>query len=220
LDYKKEEYLTFLSYEVFPKIREERLANRVDIFVEEEAFAVADAFPYLQKAKKLGFQLTVHANQFSSGGAFLACKLGARSADHLENLDDEELRTLAQSETSAVILPGASIGLGMQFAPARKLLDAGASLAIATDWNPGSAPMGDLLTQASILMTYEKLNSAEVFSGITFRAAHALGLNDRGRIEKGLTADLVAYPTNDYREILYHQGQMKPLAVWKKGKIV
>jgi imidazolonepropionase len=102
--------------------------------------------------------------------------------------------------------------------PARKLLDAGAILAIASDWNPGSAPMGDLLCGAALFGIYEKLSAAEIFSALTFRAAKALNLNDRGRIEKNLLADFQLYATNDFREILYHQGKMKPFAVYKNGE--
>ena len=92
------------------------------------------------------------------GGSKVAVAFGARSADHLEASGDAEIQLLAKSNTIAVALPGASIGLGCAFTPARKLLDAGAALAIGSDWNPGSAPMGDLLAQASILATFEKLN--------------------------------------------------------------
>ena len=146
--------------------------------------------------------------------------LGARSADHLEASGDLEIALLANSSTVAVALPGASIGLGMAFTPARKLLDQGASLAIASDWNPGSAPMGDLLAEASILATFEKLTTAEVFAGLTFRAAAALGLTDRGKLTPGQLADFILFPTADYREILYQQGKMKPVGVWKKGENV
>jgi imidazolonepropionase len=111
-------------------------------------------------------------------------------------------------------LPGASLGLGIPFAPARKLLDAGCCLAIASDWNPGSAPMGDLLLQASLLSIYEKLNFAETIAGLTFRAANALGLRDRGVLAPGMRADMIAFPVNDFRDILYHQGKMKPFSVW------
>jgi len=93
------------------------------------------------------------------------------------------------------------------------LLDAGICLAIASDWNPGSAPMGDLLMQAAVMSAAEKLNTAEVFTGLTFRAAKALRLNDRGILAPGMRADMQAYPINDYREILYHQGKLKPLII-------
>ena len=117
-------------------------------------------------------------------------------------------------------LPGATLGLGCSFAPARKLLDAGASLAIASDHNPGSAPMGDLLSQAAILGAFEKLTNAEVLSGITVRAAAALGLKDRGILSKGYLADFIAFKTEDFREILYHQGSLKPDKVWKAGNLI
>lgn len=220
LDYNKEEYLTFLSYEVFPKLKEENLTNRVDIFVEEEAFSTDLAFPYLQKAKAQGFDITLHANQFTEGGTYLAAKLGARSADHLEHIDEEEIAALAKSSTVAVALPGASIGLGMSFTPARKILDQGASLAIATDWNPGSAPQGDLLTQAALLATYEKLSAAEVFAAVTYRAAAALGLQNKGRLTNRFDADLAIYPVGDHRDILYHMGSVRPSGTYVRGENV
>ena len=172
---------------------------------------------YLSDAKKLGFDITIHADQFTTGGSELAVKLGALSADHLEASTEREIDMLAQSDVVSVALPGASLGLGMQFTPARKLLDAGASLAISTDWNPGSAPMGDLLVQASLLGIYEKLSSAELLAGITFRAAKALGLSDRGRLSVGFQADMIAFPVKDYRDVFYNQGRVKPSMVWKKG---
>lgn len=212
------EYLQLLVDEVFPIIQENAWANRVDIFTEQTAFSIEDSREYLQKAKEFGFELTVHADQFTSGSSIMAVELGALSVDHLEFSGQKEIKAIADSNTVAVALPGASIGLGMQFTPARKLLDAGACLGIASDWNPGSAPMGDLLTQASILATYENLSMAEVLSGITFRAAKALNLMDRGKIEKGLQADFVSFPTDDFRDIIYFQGQLKPNQVWLAGE--
>ena len=212
------EYLQLLVDEVFPIIQENDWSNRVDIFTEQTAFSIEDSREYLQKAKELGFELTVHADQFTAGSSIMAVELGAVSVDHLEFSGEKEIKAIADSNTVAVALPGASIGLGMQFTPARKLLDAGACLGIASDWNPGSAPMGDLLTQASILATYENLSMAEVLSGITFRAAKALNLMDRGKIEKGLQADFVSFPTDDFRDIIYYQGQLKPNQVWLAGE--
>lgn len=212
------EYLQLLVDEVFPIIQENAWANRVDIFTEQTAFSIEDSREYLQKAKEFGFELTVHADQFTAGSSIMAVELGALSVDHLEFSGQKEIKAIADSNTVAVALPGASIGLGMQFTPARKLLDAGACLGIASDWNPGSAPMGDLLTQASILATYENLSMAEVLSGITFRAAKALNLIDRGKIEKGLQADFVSFPTDDFRDIIYYQGQLKPNQVWLAGE--
>jgi imidazolonepropionase len=212
------EYLEYVLNNLLPKIRKENLANRVDIFIEESAFNPTNSTCYLRVAKQMGFDVTVHADQFTTGGSEVAVNVGAVSADHLEASGEKGIKLIAASETVAVALPGASIGLGMDFAPARKLLNAGASLAIASDWNPGSAPMGDLLMQAAVLSTYEKLTTAEVFAGLTTRAAKALNLHDRGSLEKGKLADFQAYICNDYREILYHQGKLKPGMVWKKSE--
>ncbi|MFK7934472.1 MAG: amidohydrolase family protein, partial [Saprospiraceae bacterium] len=133
---------------------------------------------------------------------------------------EKEIQLLAKSNVISVALPGATLGLGCPFTPARKILDAGGALAIASDWNPGSAPMGDLLTQAAILGTFEKLSNAEVLAGITFRAAAALRLSDRGCLERGKIADFCVFPTTHYNEILYQQGQLKPSQVWKNGSQV
>lgn len=211
------EYLEMIAAELFPILKKEKLTNRIDAFVEKSAFSPEEISPYFHKAKNSGFDLTVHADQFTTGGSAVAIKFGALSADHLEASSEKEIQELAQSDTISVALPGASLGLGCTFTPARKILDRGGSLAIASDWNPGSAPMGDLLAQASILATFEKLSTAEVFAGISFRAAGALGLNDRGKITPGYLADLILFPTCDYREILYQQGKLKPEIVWKKG---
>lgn len=213
----KEAYLNHLIKDLFPMIEREQLCTRIDAFVEQTAFSVKEARSYLQKAKDYGWDVTIHADQFTAGGAQLAVDIGAVSADHLEASTQAGIQALAGSSTVATVLPGASIGLGMHFAPARRLLDAGCCVAIASDWNPGSAPMGNLLTQAAILGAYEKLSIAETLAGLTCRAAQALALTGLGKIEAGCMADFQAYAVNDYREIFYHQGQIKPATVWKKG---
>lgn len=214
------EYLQWIVSELLPVLQQEQLSNRVDIFIEETAFSASAAAAFLQQAMQQGFVATVHADQFSAGGAAVAVNAGALSADHLEASSEKEIALLANSNTVAVVLPGASLGLGMQYAPARKLLNAGASVAIASDWNPGSAPMGDLLIQAAVMSAAEKLSTAEVLAALTVRAAPALQLKDAGQLIAGYAADLQAYPTSDYRDILYYQGKMKPAMVWKKGELV
>ena len=215
-----EDYLNYLVTNLFPVLQSEKLTNRIDAFIETSAFSASEIAPYLQSAKELGFDITIHADQFTTSGSEIAVQYGALSADHLEASGDKEIELLAESKTIAVALPGASVGLGYAFAPARKILDKGGALAIASDWNPGSAPMGDLICQASILATFEKLTTAEVFAGITFRAAAALNLFDRGRLIAGNKADFVLYPSTDYRDILYYQGSLRPSQVWKSGKLV
>ncbi|WP_282049132.1 imidazolonepropionase [Maribacter aquivivus] len=219
-DGSETEYLKMISEELFPILKEEKLANRIDAFIEQSAFSADDIQAYFSKASEMNFDITVHADQFSAGGSKVAVEFNAVSADHLEASGDTEIGLLAQSDTISVALPGASIGLGCGFTPARKLLDAGAALAIASDHNPGSAPMGDLLTQASILGTFQKLTNAEVLAGITFRAAAALKLEDRGKLEAGLLADLAVFHSDNYQDILYNQGNLKPCMVWKNGALV
>lgn len=211
-------YLHWMGDVLLPIVKRESLASRVDAFVDDVAFKPALAHDFLVRAKAMGFDLTLHADQFSAGGSALAVALGAVSADHLEASGEREIEALAKSDVVAVALPGASLGLGCAFAPARKLLDAGAKVAIASDWNPGSAPMGDLLMQASVLGAFQKLSNAEVWSAITFRAAHALRLADRGVLDNGAKADIMSFAVADYREITYWQGKLKPSIVWKNGK--
>lgn len=212
-----EAYLQMLIDELLPRIKKEKLSKRVDIFVEKSAFGVEESRYFLEKAKEMGFEITVHANQFTTGGSQLAVDLEAASADHLEASGEKEVKSLAQSNVVAVALPGASLGLGDKFTPARKLLDAGGVLAIASDWNPGSAPMGKLLTQASILGVFEQLSMAEVLAAITVRGARALRINNRGVLAKGYLADMVAFPCKQFAEILYRQGALEPVSVWKRG---
>lgn len=217
-DGSSEDYLNYIIDEILPKVKEENLATRVDIFIEKSAFQPEESKIFLEKAKQLGFQITVHADQFTPGSSRIAVEVGAKSADHLEATIDQDIELLANSNTVAIALPGASLGLGEPFSPARKILDKGGIMAIATDWNPGSAPMGNLITQASVLATYQKLTTAEVLSAITFRAAFALDLQDRGIIAEGKKADFITYETNNFQNILYHQGSLKAKSIYINGE--
>lgn len=214
-----EAYLKLMVNELLPVIKDEQLAHRVDAFIEKSAFSATQILPYFKQAKAMGFDITVHADQFTTSGTAVAVAVGASSADHLEHSTGKEIALLAHSNVAAVALPGASLGLGCPFAPARKLLDAGCSLAIATDWNPGSAPMGNLMLQASVLASFEKLTNAELLAGITCRAAAALGFTDRGVLAPGYRADFVVYDAVSYQEIPYHQGSLQPVQVWKNGRV-
>lgn len=213
-----EEYLQYILDEILPRVKEEDLAKRVDIFIEKSAFQPEESRKFLERAKEMGFEITVHADQFTSGSSRIAVEVNAFSADHLEATIDEDIESLAKSETVAVALPGASLGLGEPFAPARKILDKNGILAIASDWNPGSAPMGNLIAQASILATFQKLTTAEVLAGITFRAAKALNLTDRGILKKGMKADFVVYETDNFQNILYNQGSLVASEVYIDGE--
>ena len=211
-------YLQYILTEILPKVKQENLAKRVDVFIEKSAFQPEESRKFLEKAKDLGFEITVHADQFTAGSSRIAVEVGAVSADHLEATIDEDIEFLANSETVAVALPGASLGLGEPFTPARKILDHNGILAIASDWNPGSAPMGNLITQASILATFQKLTTAEVLAGITFRAAKALNFTDRGILKKGMKADFVVFETDNFQNILYNQGSLVASEVYIDGE--
>ena len=211
-------YLQYILTEILPKVKQENLSKRVDIFIEKSAFQPEESRKFLEKAKEMGFEITVHADQFTAGSSRIAVEVGAVSADHLEATIDEDIEFLAKSEIVAVALPGASLGLGEPFTPARKILDKNGILAIASDWNPGSAPMGNLITQASILATYQKLSTAEVLAGITFRAAKALNFTDRGILKKGMKADFVVFETNNFQNILYNQGSLVASEVYIDGE--
>ncbi|WP_048919892.1 imidazolonepropionase [Rufibacter radiotolerans] len=214
------EYLNTVLEQLLPQVKERQLAQRVDIFIEDTAFSEAEALDYLQSAQTLGFEVTVHADQFSTGGSKVAAAVHAASADHLEASGPEEITLLREAGVVATVLPGASLGLGMAFAPARQMLDGGLCVAIASDWNPGSAPMGDLLLQAAVLGASQKLTTAETLAGITSRAAHALRLPDRGTLSPGMLADMIAFSTHNYQEILYQQGKLKPARIYKRGKVL
>ncbi|RMZ58067.1 imidazolonepropionase [Chryseobacterium nematophagum] len=212
-----QDYLHYILTDILPIVKQENLAKRVDIFIEKSAFQMEESKLFLLETKNLGFEITVHADQFTPGSSRVAVEVGAKSADHLEATIDEDIDFIATSNTVATALPGASLGLGEKFTPARKLLDAGAIVAIASDWNPGSAPMGNLITQASILATYEKLTTAEVLAGITFRSAYALGLEERGKLESGYKADFITFKTNNFQNVLYHQGSLKAENIYIDG---
>lgn len=215
-----EQYLTDLVSHLFPILKREGLTSRIDAFVEQSAFSVKEIQPYLQCAKEMGFTITLHADQFTTGGSQLACSLEAISADHLEASTEKEIQLLGTASTTAVALPGASLGLGMEFAPCRKLLDAGATLAIASDWNPGSAPMGQLMTQATILASAQKLTNTELFASLTFRSAKALDLTDRGTLIPGSRANFNVYKTDSIHAIPYFQGALLPKQVWANGQLI
>ena len=207
-------YLAHLEAELLPVLAK-AAPTRIDAFAEPSTFWGEPLERYLRAAKAYRLPRTLHADQFTPGGAVLACRLGAQSADHLEHVDGAGIAALAAAATAAdptiaVALPGASLGLGEPHAPARRLLDAGASVAIASDWNPGSAPQGQLLAQATVLAAAEKLTNAEVLAGLTYRAARALGLADRGTLAAGQRAHVSLWPTDDYRAITWHMGSLYP----------
>ena len=199
-------YLDFALGEVLPEAA--AIAEAADVFLERGAFDATQARRYLTACRDAGLVLRLHADQFTEQGAVpLAIELGARSVDHLEATGDDGVRALAASDVVAVVLPASALFLGRPMPPARALVDAGAAVALATDFNPGSAFCESLPLCCSLAATQLKLAPAEALSACTVNAAHVLGRADRiGRIAPGYRADLVLLDAPDWRYLAYHLG--------------
>jgi imidazolonepropionase len=210
-------YLDFALAEVLPDAA--RLAEAADVFLERGAFDAAQARRYLTACRDAGLALRIHGDQFSEQGAIpLAVELGARSVDHLEVTGEDGIRALAASDVVGVLLPVSALFLGRPMAPARALVDAGATVALATDFNPGSAFCESLPIVCSLAATQLKLSPAEALAACTVNAAHVLGRSDRkGRIAPGYDADLVLLDAPDWRYLAYHLGGNHVAAVVTGG---
>jgi len=201
-----DEYLDFALAEVLPEAAQ--LAEAADVFVERGAFDAAQARRFLEACRDAGLRLRLHGDQFTEGGAIpLAVELGAASVDHLEATGEEGARRLAASDVTGVLLPASALFLGRPMPPARALVDAGAAVALATDFNPGSAFCESLPLVCSLAATELKLSPAEALTACTVNAAHVLGRAEGlGRIAPGYRADLVLLDAPDWRYLAYHLG--------------
>lgn len=223
-------YIALVCEEMLPAVaawRNDSLFNALgvpvfnDVFCEQGVFDLAQSRRVLEAGLKIGLRPKIHADEFVSlGGARLAVELGAISADHLDATPPEEMTMLAASQTIAVLLPGVNFHLGSRhFARARRWVEAGAAIALATDFNPGSAPILSLPLVMAIACRYQRLTPAEALNAITLNAAHALGLGDRlGSLEVGKQADLLIVDAPDYRHLAYWLGDNPVAAVFKAGK--
>jgi imidazolonepropionase len=216
-------YVDWMCAEVMPKIARYKLAQFADIYCDLGAFSLMQARRYLAHARQLGLGLKIHAEQFSRTGATqLAVELGAASADHLEQAAEEDIRALAQSNTVATLLPGAVFHLGLScYPPARALIEAGAAVALATDFNPGTSPTFSMAMVLSLACTRMRMSPAETISAATINAAHALGRpHCIGSLEPGKQADLIVLDISDYRELPYYFGTNMVRLTIKRGEIV
>jgi imidazolonepropionase len=217
---RRADYVRLLVEEMLPAVMRERLARCCDVFCEPSVFSVAEARAVLEAAQRGGLALKLHADELEgSGGAELAAELGALSADHLAGISDAGVRALAASDTVAVLLPATMsfLGKGRQ-APARRLVEAGAAIALATDFNPGSSPTIGLPLVMSLGVSQLGLRHAETVLAVTVNAAAALGLaGDRGQVSPGFAADLVACAVTDWREVAYWVGANLVTDVWTAG---
>ena len=195
----------------------------VDVFCDEGAFTLEQARRILEAAKALGMGLKIHADEFSPlGGTRLAVELGAISADHLVCTPDEEIELLAKSDTIAVALPGTPFGLGhRQYTPARRIIDAGGALALATDLNPGTCWCESMQFIVALACRYMAMTPAEAVAAATINAAHAIGLGDEvGSLEAGKRADIIVLDAPDYRHLAYRFGTNLVEAVIKRGQLL
>jgi imidazolonepropionase len=213
-------YVDFLLAEVLPEAA--TLADAADVFLERGAFDAAQARRYLEACSDAGLALRLHGDQFTESGAVpLAIELGARSVDHLEATRPAGVEALAASEVVGVLLPGSALFLDRPMPPARALVDAGAAIALATDFNPGSSFTTSLPLIASLACTQLHLAPEEVLAAMTVNAAHVLGCaGTRGRIAPGMRADLTLLDAPDWRYLAYHLAGDVVAAVVRDGALV
>jgi imidazolonepropionase len=213
-------YLEFALSEVLPHAAQ--LAEFADVFLERGAFDADQARRYLLACRDAGLAVRLHGDQFTESGAIpLAVELRARSVDHLEATGDEGVRALAGSDVIGVLLPVSALFLGRPMPPARALVDAGAAIALATDFNPGSAFAESLPLVCSLACTQLRLSPAEALGACTVNAAHVLGRGDRvGRLAPGYRADVVLLDAPDWRYLAYHLGGEVVSTVVREGTVV
>jgi imidazolonepropionase len=212
-------YLDFLLRDVLPDAV--RLAEAADVFLERGAFDAEQARRYLTACRSAGLHLRLHGDQFTESGAIsLAIELGARSVDHLESTGRDGIASLAESDVIGVLLPASALFLGRPMPPARALVDAGAAVALATDFNPGSAYCESLPLVCSLAATQLQLAPEESLAACTVNAAHILARSDRkGRLEPGFDADVVLVADDDWRHLAYHLGGDVVHSVIRGGRI-
>ena len=195
----------------------------VDVFCEKNAFSLEQSKKILETAKRMGFGLKAHVDEFTNlGCAKLAIELGATSIDHLDATSDEEIALLAESDTIGIVTPTVNFNLGsLHFADARKMIDAGCAIAVSTDYNPGSAPCPSQPLAMAIACRYQKLTPSEAFNAATINSAFAVGLgNSVGSLEVGKRADVLILDTSDYRQIAYEFGANFIKNIIKQGKMI
>jgi imidazolonepropionase len=215
-------YVHLLVDEMLPEIARCRLARFCDVFCEVGAFSLTETETILTKARELGFGLKLHADELSPlGGAELAARMGAASADHLLCITEAGIEAMARSETVATLLPGTAFFLGMNYAPARKLIDRGVRVALASDCNPGTCPTENLPLIGVMACTQMKMLPSEVLTALTRHGAKAVDCPERlGSIEVGKQADLIICDVPDYRQLFYHFGVNHVWRVIKRGRVV
>lgn len=220
---RKNNYLDLLTKEIIPEVAERKLAVFCDVFCEKGVFNLEESEKILETAKKYGLKPRLHADQLSSfGGAQLAAKVKAISADHLEKISDQGIEMLKKAGVIAILLPGATFGLGLrEYAPARKMIDSGLALALATDFNPGSSMTESMPMILSLSCLMMRMTPAEAITASTINSAYAVDKGDViGSLKPDKKADLIIWEVENYKSIPYHFGVNLVHQVIKDGKVV
>lgn len=218
----REGYIELITKKMIPHIAKNNLAVFCDAFCEKTAFSSDEVDIIFSTAKKSGMELKLHTEQFNViGGLDIALRHDAVSVDHLEVMSEKDILNLGKSETTAVLLPGVSFFLNYGFAPARKLIEAGAIIALATDYNPGSSHIADLNLIMSIACLKMGMTIEETISAVTINAAKALNKNNEiGSIEPGKKADFAVLDTKEYADIVYQVGKNINFMTIKNGNVI
>lgn len=220
---EKETYIDQIVNEMIPAVAEEKLADYIDVFCEHGFFSEEETERIVEQGKKYGMIPRIHANQLNrSGGVRVGVKTGAISVDHLENIGDEEIQLLMNSTTMPVTLPGAAFFLNLPFTPARKMIDAGLPMAIASDYNPGSAPSGNMPLMISLACIKMKMTPEEVINAVTVNTAYTLGLSATlGTISVGKIANVfITKSLSSLASIPYSFGSNPVSQVILNGKLI
>jgi imidazolonepropionase len=220
---RKDDYIKLIIQEILPQVKQERLAEFFDVFCEEDVYSVEESRRLIQAAREAGFKIRIHADEFSPlGGAQLAAEQGASSADHLINITDEGIQVLSQSATAATLLPAVPFFLMQKKkAPARRLIDAGAIVVLASDFNPGSSMTESMLFIIQLAVYTMKMSIEEVINAATANASYALARDhDIGSLAVGKKMDLILCEAPSYPYLVYHLGINPIKSVIKNGKTV
>ena len=218
-----ERYIGLLTEKLMPGVASQGLAEFCDVFCDRGAFTRAQSKRILEVGKKLGLTPRIHAEQLSrTGAAQLAVELGAASCDHLEQVNKSDIRALGKSKTVATLLPGCDFHLGLQkYAPARELINAGAIVSLATDYNPGTSPTLSMPMILSLACTQLRMRPSEAIAAATINAAYALRREKTiGSLEVGKQADIAVFEVADYREIPYYFGMDHCWMTLKRGRVI
>ena len=216
-----EQYVALVIHKMLPRVVEEQLAESCDVFCERGYFDITESEKILKAAQDGGLRLRMHVDQLTnSGGAFLAARLKAATADHLEQVNAAEIAALVDAGVQPVLLPASVYSLGKnRYPPAREMIDAGLAVVLATDFNPGSSPTASMPMVLSLAATQMKMTPAESVTAATINAAYTLNRGDQiGSLEQGKRANFALYDCADYREIAYYFGVSMVHSVYVSGK--